>query len=69
MTITEQFKDAVESYLSASGMNPTAFGTKVLKDPSFVFELRDSRAPSMTTIDRVLAWIAENPPEEQRKAS
>lgn len=61
--ISEKFLAAVEDHISAAGIDPTNFGRTVMNDPSFVFELRKGRSPSARTMDRVLAWIAENPPQ------
>lgn len=69
MTISKQFTEAVEAYLTESEMLPTTFGKQAMNDPGFVFQLRDGRACSAKTMDRVLAWIEENPPKRLRAAS
>lgn len=60
-TISQQFRDQIEGYLTESGMDPTNFGRAVMGDPRFVFDLRKGRAPSSRTMDRVCAWIEANP--------
>jgi len=63
MTISETFKKQVADYLDATGMKPSIFSMKVMGDPTFVSGLYDGRNCKMETIDRVLKWIDENPPE------
>ncbi len=60
-TVTDQFSNTVESYLVATGMDPTNFGKAVMNDPKFVFDLRNGRSPSARTIDKVRDWIVGNP--------
>lgn len=62
MNIAEQFRSQVENYLAASEMTPTKFGQEVLRDPRFVFQLRQGRSCSAKTMDRVLAYMAQNEP-------
>lgn len=64
ITFSDQFRSEVEEYLTATDMKPTQFGVAALKDPGFVFELRTGRSPTLKTIDRVRAWMAENPANE-----
>lgn len=67
-TITQKFRDQVESYLEAAKTDPTTFGKAVMNDPSFVFDLRNGRSPSSRTMDRVIEWIAANPPPGEAAA-
>lgn len=69
MNTEQQFRDSIERYLTTAKMKPTAFGVAAMKDPNFVFAVRDGRACSIKTMDRVLAWMDANPAEEQRAAS
>lgn len=62
MDIFEQFRQQVEGYLEATGMDPTTFGVRALKDPNFVFQLRDGRSPRAPTLEKVSAFIKANPP-------
>lgn len=64
MSIAENFKQQVETFLETTKMTPTAFGKGAVGDPSFVFDLRDGRACSATTMDKVLKFIAESSPEK-----
>jgi AMP nucleosidase len=48
----------IEEFLSATGMSPTVFGRKALKDPNFVFDLRNgSRSPSIRTVEKIYTFI------------
>jgi AMP nucleosidase len=54
----DTLKNKIEEYLSTTSMSPTEFGRKVLKDPNFVFDLRNgSRSPSIRTAEKILAYI------------
>ena len=58
-------KDKIEEFLAATGMSPTVFGRKVLKDPNFVFDLRNGiRSPSIRTVEKIYAFI-----DTQQKSS
>jgi hypothetical protein len=52
------FQKEIDSYLSATGLTPTAFGDKAASDPNFVFELRNGREPRRSTIAKVRAFMA-----------
>ncbi len=47
----------IERYLRFSGTAPTTFGREALRDPRFVFDLRDGREPRPTTTRRVAAYL------------
>ena len=48
----------IEEFLTATGMSPTVFGRRVLKDPNFVFDLRSgTRSPSIRTAEKIDAFI------------
>jgi hypothetical protein len=56
-------RTVVEDHLAATGTAPATFGRKALNDPRFVFDLRLRQKDFFTgTIDRVYAYIKENPP-------
>lgn len=57
----EQFLGQIEVYLDGANMLPTQFGLAVMKDPNFVFDLRDGRSVTLATMDKVMAWMAEHP--------
>ena len=43
----------IEEFLKKTGMSATAFGRQALKDPMFVFDLRNGRSPSLRVAGRV----------------
>lgn len=56
----------IERYLRLSGMPATLFGREVLRDPSFVRELRNGRCPREDTVARLVAWL--DAAERERRA-
>lgn len=56
----DQFIAEVEGYLAQSGVTATAFGTRALGDPNFVFELRRGRAVSIDVADRVRRFMRDS---------
>ena len=57
--IGDQFLKRVEAFLEATGFKPTEFGRQAVGDPSFVLSLRRGRSPTLSTADKVLAFIAK----------
>ena len=47
----------VEQYLWRTKTAPTRFGREVLRDPRFVFDLRNGREPREETAARIRAWL------------
>lgn len=47
----------IERYLRRSRMKPTKFGRTVVRDPRFVFDLRQGREPRIITERRVHEWL------------
>jgi hypothetical protein len=47
----------VEKFLKISNMPATRFGREAVKDPRFVFDLRNGREPRLRTIRRVRAFL------------
>lgn len=47
----------VERYLRRNGMAPTTFGRLAVRDPRFVFDLRNGREPRPGTVDRVVRYL------------
>ena len=47
----------VENYLKISNMPAARFGREAMKDPRFVFDLRNGREPRQRTVDRVRAFL------------
>lgn len=55
----------IERYLRSTRMPPTRFGRNVLRDPNFVFNLRDGREPRDATTQRVQAYLDAQEPQVQ----
>jgi hypothetical protein len=55
----------VERYLRRSGTAPTTFGRRAVRDPRFVFDLRNGREPRPGTAARVAAYLDAR--EERRE--
>lgn len=47
----------VEKYLATNGMSARRFGMAAMRDPNFVFDLRDGRKIRAATIDKVMDFI------------
>ena len=47
----------VERFLKMSKTPAARFGREVMRDPRFVFDLRNGREPSDRTVDRVRAFL------------
>ncbi len=59
MSLRAEFLAEVEAFLVEADMEPSAFGRDALKDPNFVFDLRDDRSPNLRTIERVRDFMAQ----------
>ena len=57
----KDFQDAllvkIEAFLRRHDLTPTAFGQAALKDPRFVFDLRDGRECRRAVREKVLAFM------------
>src|SRR5215813_8638133 len=49
---------AVETFLAETGVTPTAFGRDAMRDPRFVFDLRNGREPHSATVHRARVQMA-----------
>ncbi len=47
----------VEKFLKSSNMPAAKFGREAVKDPRFVFDLRNGREPRPRTVERVRAFL------------
>ena len=54
----EQLLADVEAHLRAHDMKATNFGKEALRDPGFVFDLRNGRSPSLKIAARVYEYMA-----------
>lgn len=64
----EAFKTAIRKFLAESGMAASSFGRSCVNDPGFVKRIMDGSECRESTRDRVLAWMAANPPEAAQRA-
>lgn len=68
-TYSEHFLGRVEGFLATSRMRPTDFGREAVGDPGFVRHLRRGRSPSLTTADKVTAFIERLEAEPSNRRS
>ena len=47
----------VEKFLRASKVPPARFGREVMRDPRFVFDLRNGREPRARTVERIRKFL------------
>jgi predicted transcriptional regulator len=59
MSVEQEFRDRVESFLSASGMTASDLGSRAVNNPSFVTRLRAGTSPTLATAEKVLAFICD----------
>jgi hypothetical protein len=50
----------IDAFRSRTGMSATAFGVNSLNDPKFVSDLHKGRTPSLSTLDKVKAFMQAN---------
>lgn len=69
MLTQAEFLAQVEAYIARrADITATALGREAVKDPSFVFDLRRGRSPSLAIVERVLRFMDENPPSSSQAA-
>lgn len=61
MTTKAQFIADIDAYLVQSGMTETDFSRRSCNNPSFVFRLRKGADVTLSTVDRVRRFMADNP--------
>lgn len=47
----------IEGYIRRHDSTPARFGREVVRDPRFVFDLRNGREPRPSTVARVRAYL------------
>ena len=57
--IGPRFLREIEAFLEVTGIKPHVLGEQALGDPSFVLRLERGRSPTLGTIDKVGAWMAD----------
>ena len=50
----------IEVFLRRTGMHPTTFGRRAVRDPRFVFDLRNGRTPRTGTEQRIEHFMNEH---------
>lgn len=63
MVTPDAFLEQIETFLTQTGMSATAFGREVLRDPSFVGDLRKGRSPNLKVAKRVIEFMRDWRPE------
>ena len=58
-TLEQQFDSRVRVFLGRTGVSPTTFGMKALGDPNLMRQIDGGRSLSLSTADRVLAFVAD----------
>jgi hypothetical protein len=58
-TFSKHFVTQVEDFLKRTGIKPSEFGRQAIGDKAFITNLRRGRSPTLATVDRVLAFMAE----------
>ena len=58
--IGPRFQQEIEVFLKVTGIKPHFLGEMALGDPSFVLRLERGRSPTLGTVDKVGAWMADN---------
>ena len=53
----DEFRKVVEDFIRDTKMSETSFGTLALKQPNFVFQLKDGRECREATQEKVLDFI------------
>ena len=48
----------IDNYIALTGITPTEFGVRAIKDPNLYRHLKAGRIPRLPTIDRVRAFMA-----------
>lgn len=60
--------DKIEAYLSASGVSARQFGIDAVNDHKLVGRLRARKGVTLTTIERVEAFMRSNAPAKVKAA-
>lgn len=68
MSLADSFREEVEAFLTETEMKPTQFGRAAIRDPGFVFGLRNGRSPTIKIVDQVRSWMAKQRKERQPAA-
>ena len=61
------FLDEVEAFLAITGVKRSELGRAATGNPSFVAQLRQGMSPTLSTVDRVRAWMAAHATAEEAR--
>ena len=64
---SQAFRARVETFLETTGLKASEFGRQAIGDPSFVLSLRRGRSPTLTTADKVEAYMARIESDEAKR--
>ncbi len=69
MSTRDQVLEEIESFMARHGMSAGDFGIKCMRNPSFVYRLREGHDIRASSIDKVRAFIAarDRPLARRRK--
>ncbi len=56
-TYYKDFNTDVERFLFRHEMLATRFGIDAMKDPTFIFRLREGREPKIDTCEKIRVWM------------
>ena len=59
MSTLEAFRAEIEQFMAEHAISATRFGIAALRDPRFVHEVRQGRAPSIVTAERVREFMRD----------
>jgi hypothetical protein len=61
MDQTADLLKEIEEFLARTGMKPTMFGLKAIKDPSFVKRVRNGGGMTLRTAGKIREFLASHP--------
>jgi homoserine dehydrogenase len=53
MQTSSEFLTDIEKFLEKNSIAPSTFGRLLMGDPTFVFQLREGRSPSLETAEKI----------------
>ena len=56
-TLTKLFESRLAGFLERTGVKPSTFGLRATGDPNLIRQLRLGRSPTLSTADRILAFM------------
>ena len=56
-SLTKQFEKRMVAFLRRTQLTPSEFGERAIGDRKFCGDVRRGRSPTLTTVDRILAFM------------